>query len=292
MDRYSILDQNARGTGIIAVAERDLDAALQLLADRARYLTGASGVSIGLRSGAAVICRASKGLSASEVGAPVQSDSGLIGESLHRRQIVYCDDAAKGSRSSREQWRQLGIRSVMVGPLVRDEEVVGVFQLLAERDHAFEDRDVATLQRLSDLMVTALEQFDAGKQPSKESFNPKLVEASPRETESELRAAGMAVNTLAVPSAPEPQTAPVLQLEKPEAEPYRVQSCQACGFPVSEFRTLCVDCEEAQLAEQTPAFSWQLSAPRKPGWLQSHLYTMGTILIAALTVVLLVLKLR
>ena len=167
----------------------------------------------------------------------------------------------------------------MVGPLLREEEVVGVFELLAERDHAFADQDAATLQRLSDLMVTAMEQFPADGQPPRKSLTPVPVEAAEIES---APAAEVTVSTAAATSEPA------------QSEPcpgFKVQSCQSCGFPVSALRTLCVDCEEAQLAEQAPAFSWQ-RADRNPGWLQSHLYTMGTLLVAALTVVLLVLKLR
>src|ERR1700692_633313 len=53
------------------MAELDLDAALQLLADRAQYITGASGAAIALRRGQhnEMLCRASSGSNAPELGA-------------------------------------------------------------------------------------------------------------------------------------------------------------------------------------------------------------------------------
>jgi hypothetical protein len=297
MDRYSIFEQSgdlrpprkpwafpANHGGNSPIAERDLGATLQLLAERARYLTGASGVSIGLRSGAAVVCQASTGVSARELGSQFPLDSGLVGESLRFHRISRCDDAQKDVRTNRENWRERGIRSAMVGPLVREGEAVGAFELLAERPCAFEERDVATLQRLSEMTLTALEHFDAASRPLAEASSSKGEETTATENES-----GVAVAA--------PQVVPVLRNNPPGPEPSSVcniQTCQACGFPVSESRTLCLDCEEAQFSAQSlaPAVLGYLSAAAEPGWLQSHLYTMGTLFIAALTVALLVLKLR
>jgi hypothetical protein len=298
MDRYSIFGQSgalrapkrlcgfsAEAGGKPAIAERDLEAALQLLAERARYLTGASGASIGLRSGATVICRANAGPSGLELGSRLPVDSGLMAESLRLRQILRCDDAENDSRVSGESWRELGIKSAMVGPLLREGEVFGVFELLAERAYAFEKRDVATLQRLSEMILTALEHFDAATQPLLEASSSKPEKATANTTESAVAVAAAALSMgSAIPASAAPAPSSL----------WRAQKCQTCGFPVSESRTLCLDCEEAESAESnpSPAFLGHLSAVGEPGWLQSHLYTMGTLFIAALTVALLVLKLK
>ncbi len=302
MDRYSIFEQSAdlRASSKLrcvstedsdeppgAMAERDLEATLQLLAERARYLTGASGASILLRFGTAVVCRASAGPSALDLGSQFAVDSGLMGESLRLHQILRCDDTEKQSRVGGETWRELGIRSVMIAPLVHGGEAVGVFELLADRAHSFEERDVATLQRLSEMILTALEHFDAARRPLTEASSSKRKQTPASESESGVAVTSVAPSAVLAKSAlatPKPQAAPVFQ----------VQTCRACGFPVSESRTLCLDCEEAEGSEHglTPAFLGHLSAVHKPGWLQSHLYTVGTLFIAALTVALLVLKLR
>ena len=59
------------GRSLAEVAQRDLDAALQLLADRAQYITGASGAAIALRRIGMkdLQCRASTGSNAPELGA-------------------------------------------------------------------------------------------------------------------------------------------------------------------------------------------------------------------------------
>src|ERR1700674_1622783 len=98
------------------MAQRDLEAALQLLAERAQYITGASGAAIALLDEDEMICWASTGTSAPEVGAEVQVKSGLTGESVRTRQVLRCDDEENDSRVNRESCRALGTKEVMGVP--------------------------------------------------------------------------------------------------------------------------------------------------------------------------------
>src|SRR6202023_904406 len=150
------------------MAHRYLEAALQLLAERAQYITGASGAAIALIEDSEMICRASAGPSAPEVGAEVQVKSSLTGESVRTRQVLRCDDAETDPRVNRESCRALGIKSVMVVPLIREQEVIGVFELLADRANAFEERDITALQRLAEMVQTGLEHADAAKRALQE----------------------------------------------------------------------------------------------------------------------------
>jgi putative methionine-R-sulfoxide reductase with GAF domain len=289
------------------MAQRDLEAALQLLAERAQYITGASGAAIALLEGSEMICRASAGPSAPELGAEVQIKTGLTGESVRTRQVLRCDDAETDSRVNRESCRALGIKSVMVVPLIREQEVVGVFELLADRPHAFEERDITALEHLAEMVLTGLEHADAAKRALQEiaekndhaAAQPQASEPAATEIEKAPSAAVVEV------SASEPPATAVLKPDRPEpvqpTELDKIRKCEACGFPVSEGRTLCLDCETARLSGdspaplasgQAPAFLSQFGNPKEQGWLGSHIYTIGTVLIVVLTVVLLMLRLR
>ena len=57
------------GKSLAEMAQRDLKVALQLLAERAQYITGASGAAIALREDEELICRARAGPSAPGAGA-------------------------------------------------------------------------------------------------------------------------------------------------------------------------------------------------------------------------------
>ena len=308
---------DAGSTSLAEMAQRDLEAALQLLAERAQYITGASGAAIALLEDREMICRASAGPSAPALGAEVQVKSGLTGESVRTRQVLRCDDAETDSRVNRESCRALGIKSVMVVPLIREQVVIGVFELLADRANAFEERDVTALERLAEMVQTGLEHADAAKCALQEiavknepaSAQQKAPEPSEPTAETPAIAAVEIKEDkpAAVASVPASEAAETIEVKAEQPEPVppkeldKIRNCEACGFPVSEGRTLCLDCEAARLSgdspaplasSQTPAFLAKLEARREQGWLGSHIYTIGTVLIVVLTVVLLVLRLR
>lgn len=141
------------------MAQRDLDAALQLLADRAQFITGASGAAIALRRQGKndMLCRASTGSNAPELGALFSTEFGLSGESVRTRRLLRCDDAERDARVNREVCRQLGIASVVVMPVVRDDEVLGVFELFSGKTNAFGERDLSAVQRLGQMVETAVQ---------------------------------------------------------------------------------------------------------------------------------------
>ena len=301
------LSPDDSGKSLTEMAQRDLEAALQLLAERAQYITGASGAAIALLEESEMICRASAGPSAPQLGAEVQVKSGLTGESVRTRQILRCDDAETDSRVNRESCNALGIKSVMVVPLVREQEVIGVFELFADRANAFEERDVTALERLAEMVQTGVEHADAAKRalPEIAAKNEEAV-AEQKQSEPAPVSAEPEKSTVAavasVPSSksqdtPEPEAAEPVRA--PELD--KIRKCEACGFPVSEGRTLCLDCETARFSgdspaplggSQPPAFLAKFENRKEQGWLGSHIYTIGTVLIIVLTVVLVVLRLR
>jgi GAF domain-containing protein len=299
MDKYTIFDQAGPASAVAPVrdgdllteaARRDLEAALQLLAERAQYLTGASGASIALREGGEMVCRASAGRAAPEVGVEIETDSGLTAECLRACQVMRCDNADSDPRVNRESCQELGVKSVMVMPLVRDQNVVGVFELVADGTSAFEERDVAALMRLKEMVLTAVEHADAAQRAL-----PEICDAESREALSE-----------AAPEAAEPAKASHVDealttelIASASAELAQIGSCEACGFPVSQGRTLCVDCEQAGRSAEgkttggdASAFSHLNALGREESWLQANSYTLGALFIAALTIALLALKLR
>jgi len=141
------------------MAQRDLDAALQLLEDRAQFITGASGAAIALRRQGMkdMLCRASTGSNAPELGALLSTEFGLSGESVRTRQVLRCDDAERDTRVNHEVCRQLGIASVVVMPVVHDDEVLGVFELFSGKTNAFGERDLSAVQRLGHMVETAVQ---------------------------------------------------------------------------------------------------------------------------------------
>jgi len=98
-----------RSNGSRSLGETELDPALQLLVERAQYITGATGTALALPQGEEMVCRASAGASAPAVGARLQVRSGLTGESIARRQLLRCDNAETDARVNLEACRALAL---------------------------------------------------------------------------------------------------------------------------------------------------------------------------------------
>lgn len=266
-----------RSNGSRGLEETELDSALQLLVERAQYITGATGTALALPQGEEMVCRASAGSSAPAVGARLQVRSGLTGESIARRQLLRCDNAESDPRVNLETCRALGIASIVVLPLLRrNGEVRGLFELFSDHPYAFEERDLIALERMADLTLTALDLAEQRQNivpapaPRREPEGP--VE-SPTATAMIAPPAssiplGISVQTplqdpVSVPLKPELAESPAVPTEPleipsplpgsslpasapasvPEAM-LRVEKCASCGFPISEGRTLCLDCEQ------------------------------------------------
>src|SRR5712692_8773026 len=291
------------GKSLTEMAGRDLNAALQLLAERAQYITGASGAAIALREGEKMICRASAGPSAPDLGAHLQVNSGLSGESVRTQQILRCNDAETDVRVNRESCRALGIASVVVMPLVREGEVNGVFELLSGRAYAFEERDITALERLGEMIQTALEHAEAASRTQKEiAGKEKTVPSDSAKAEAKPTVTPPSEKdgtaSPAAEAAAEPESTVVEKKPEEANEPQALLSergnigkCEKCGFPVSEGRTLCLDCEAAQTPDaklavspdsaEAPAFLSQLinADVREQSWLRSHQYLIGALLL-------------
>jgi putative methionine-R-sulfoxide reductase with GAF domain/uncharacterized Zn finger protein (UPF0148 family) len=242
-----------KSNGSLTLAEKELESALQLLVERAQYITGATGTALALPQGEEMVCRASAGSSAPVVGARLQVRSGLTGESIARRQLLRCDNAESDPRVNLEACRALGIASIVVLPLLRQNgEVRGLFELFSDHPYAFEERDLIALERMADLTLTALDlaeqrpNFAPAPSPALRPESDRRVESpmasgarevAPAVVPTEIREPAVAPSELELPVGPQ------LASAVPEAM-LRGQKCDSCGFPVSEGRTLCLDCEK------------------------------------------------
>jgi putative methionine-R-sulfoxide reductase with GAF domain len=281
-----------QGKSLAEMALRDLDATLRLLVDRAQYITGASGAAIALREGDEMICRARSGSSAPELGAQLQVNSGLTGESVRTKKMLRCDDVEADLRVNRESCRALGITSVIVMPLTREEEVFGVFELFSGRAHVFEERDIIAVQRLGEMIQTAVEHAEAAIHAQDEIAEKKASPQENPEVES-IKQNNLLQNKAAIRA--EPATSDAGHVSTSAVPAGSVGKCATCGFPVSEGRKLCLDCETAQsLGEtsvsgpNTPAFLSQYSAEaQEKNWVRRHFYWIGAIAIGGATVALL-----
>ena len=132
------------------------DAVFDLVVDSTATLTGASGSAIALAEGGRFVCRAAYGSTAPPVGTRVDPSSGLSGLCVRTGHMLRCDDAESDPRVDSSVTRQTGIRSISVVPLIKDGRLIGIFELLSTRAHAFGKKETETLQRMAKLVVLTM----------------------------------------------------------------------------------------------------------------------------------------
>ena len=138
--------------------------AMQFVVDRAVNLTRADGAALAMWQGNQMICQAGAGTALSAVGAEVSTGGGLSGLAVRTGRAWRCNDSENDHRVNVEACRELGIRSVIAAPLNHLNRVLGILQVLSSQAYAFDDRDVATVQLLSNLMVMAFARRSDGSQ--------------------------------------------------------------------------------------------------------------------------------
>jgi len=137
-------------------AELDLEPAISAITERAQHLTGATGAAIALRAGDEIVRRARTGRTAPDLGVRLQTDAGISAEAVRSGEIMLCHDAERNPRVDLASCRRLGVRSILVSPLRHYRRTLGVFEVLSSSPGAFDERDVATMQLLSSMMVAAI----------------------------------------------------------------------------------------------------------------------------------------
>lgn len=229
----------------------EFEASLQLLAERARFLSAATGAAIAVLQGGQLVYCAASGASVPDRGTSVD---------LNRVAIRTCLDGARASWV--EPADRVGFGLVV--PVCTEQKVVGLVELVGQ--FPFEDREQQALARLADMITVALDHREA-------AFQVEHGMASNRERvdpEPDRDASHTATGTS---SPPPPRTQPL------RASSSKVQTCASCGFPVSDRRTLCLDCEQKSAHSiAAPLFSTE----PEESWLSAHGYAIASILVSVL----------
>jgi len=165
----------AHGGGQVS-PEVSVDLALEIvlneIAEQACLATPASGAAIVLERDGEWVCRASAGSNSPSLGARLNAEAGLSGACIKTRQVQRCDDAKSDPRADVEACRSLGVRSLIILPLLQSNEVVGVFEVFSSSPGAFGGRDELTLEVLSQRVLTILKQ---ASEPPATSAEPEEV---------------------------------------------------------------------------------------------------------------------
>jgi TPR repeat protein len=152
------------------------DPALNEIAHSVQAHLRASAVAIAVEFDGHMTCRARAGVSAPDIGTPVQRDRGVTGECVSTGAVIRCDDARSDARVDAAVCEQLGIRSILLVPLLFRGKVIGVVEAFFPLRHGFDDAAVHSLQEAAKQIVGRV--CGEGESPS-EAAAPVPTTAAP-----------------------------------------------------------------------------------------------------------------
>ena len=229
-------------------ARIELYACLQLLADRARFVTGATWSAIALNEGNQFIFCAAAGSAAPVIGSEFNVKTLRPEQSL-------ADDG----------------KSLLV-TVVRNSKTTGFFQLFSETAK-FGDQDLQAIVRLSDMVGTAINCMEAEQKAlADENLPVPVLVAQPAKAAAPV-----------LWHAPADSCSNKSQSTYAASDPaLGIYACESCGFPVSRGRTICVDCEERGTPAATMAQLLTVKQKDEESWISAHGYTIASLLVSAL----------
>jgi diguanylate cyclase (GGDEF)-like protein len=133
---------------------------MQLIAERAQELTGASAGVIELAEGHEMVYAVTTGEATPYLGTRLLLDSSLSGMAVKEGRVLRSDDTRVDKRVDSEACRRVNAGSMICVPLAHHDESVGVLKVYAPEARHFEDRHVETLELLSELIAAHLSHAD------------------------------------------------------------------------------------------------------------------------------------
>jgi len=130
-----------------------MDLVLNQVVEQARRETGATGAAIALARAGEMVCRATTGADAPDLGVRLETTSGLSGACLQTGKIQQCGDTETDPRVNAEASRRLGVRSILIVPLSDGREPFGILEVFSSIPYAFGDGDISALQVLARRVV-------------------------------------------------------------------------------------------------------------------------------------------
>jgi diguanylate cyclase (GGDEF)-like protein len=134
----------------------DLNAVMNRVAEQALAITPATGAVVEVAEGDDMVYRAVAGAARGFLGLRAGRHSSLSGLSVTSSQVLRCDDSETDPRVNRDLCREVGLRSMVVVPLVHQGEAVGVLKVYSDALNVFGDADVQILSLMADLIAAAM----------------------------------------------------------------------------------------------------------------------------------------
>ncbi|PXX37202.1 diguanylate cyclase domain-containing protein [Undibacterium pigrum] len=141
---------------LLAQADLDLTAFMQLVVNTLQELTEAKGAVVELVDGDYMVYRSASGSISQHVGLRLLRANSLSGLCVSSAQILRCDDAETDPRVDANACKKVGVRSMICTPLFERGQPVGVLKVMSEQANGFDEEDIQTLELMGAALGAAL----------------------------------------------------------------------------------------------------------------------------------------
>lgn len=166
----SSIDLAARLASIVSLQQEilnvldDAEKVMKLVVDRIPEVTSGSGAVIEILDGDEMVYRAASGSASSHVGLRLKREGSLSGEAVNKGAVLSCDDTDIDPRVDGAACRAIGMRSMIIAPLVHGGKTIGALKTFAPYPNAFTDLDTYAVQLLAGMTSAALMQAHANEE--------------------------------------------------------------------------------------------------------------------------------
>lgn len=160
----SSIELAARLSAVVSVQQdilsaiNDPEKVMELVVTRTPELTNGTGAVVEIAEGHELVYRAASGAAAAHVGLRLDASNSLSGACVRERRTLRSDDVESDARVNAVAALAMGMRSLLVAPLVQGSAVIGVLKTFSAKRNAFDDLDLYTLQILAGMTSSALMQ--------------------------------------------------------------------------------------------------------------------------------------
>ncbi|MBY0369777.1 response regulator, partial [bacterium] len=149
-------------------------------------LTGMTGTVIEMIDGDELCYVAASGTASHFLGMRLKIEGSFSGRCITSGQVMYCRDSETDDRVNRPACRKIGLRSMIVVPLITNQKLVGVLKTYSAVPDAFGSTELNTLQLLAGLLGSTLATANAFQE--KEAAIQALQASEKKLTEERERA--------------------------------------------------------------------------------------------------------
>ena len=153
VDRLRLVVETQR---LINAAVLDTDDLMRVVTERARLMTNAEGAAVELADGTDMVYRAVSGTAEGSLGTRLSIHNSLSGLCVRLGTSLLCEDSERDPRVDREACGRIGVRSLVVVPLMRDGTAIGVLKVMSSAPRRFVEDDAELLALMAGFIADAL----------------------------------------------------------------------------------------------------------------------------------------